>query len=132
MSREVQLAGVICRALDQGAREMDPVIAERLRAMRERAVRHQPEPVTATAIVDGGGTAQFLPLDGSGAHPLRTLLAILALLFGVAFAYYWNGLSQAVDNGEIDSALLTDELPPNAYLDRGFQAWLEKNTSLEQ
>ena len=28
-------------------------------------------------------------------HPLRTMLAILALLIGVSLSYYWNGFIQA-------------------------------------
>lgn len=65
-------------------------------------------------------------------HPLRTLLAMLALLLGVSLAYYWNGFSQASDNAAIDTALLADDLPPNAYLDKGFQAWLEKDSPAGQ
>ena len=53
--------------------------------------------------------------------------AMLALLLGVSMAYVWNGYSQASENEEIDSALLADDLPPSAYLDKGFQAWLEKD-----
>ena len=67
--------------------------------------------------------------DDEKRHPIRTFLAILALLLGVVFAYYWNAFEQASENEEIDSALLAEELPPNAYLDRGFQAWLEKHSS---
>jgi hypothetical protein len=29
---------------------------------------------------------------------------------------------------EIDSALLTSELPINAYLDQGFDAWLKRSS----
>ena len=56
----------------------------------------------------------------------RNLLAVMALSVGVIGTYYWNAFEQAQENEEIDSALLADELPPSAYLDRGFQAWLER------
>jgi hypothetical protein len=42
--------------------------------------------------------------------------------------YYWNAFEQVQENEEIDSALLADELPPSAYLDRGFHAWLERTS----
>lgn len=126
MTPEDRFAQQLCRALDQGTRELDSSIAERLRAARERALQRHPIPVESTSIVDAGGT---LHLGGDDTrHPFRTLLAILALLIGVSIAYYWNGLDQAAENEEIDSALLADDLPPNAYLDKGFQAWLDKHS----
>ncbi len=130
MSREEQFAHQICRILDQSTRELDPGIAECLRATRERALQRQHFFVSAPAMVGAGGTA-ILGGDNEK-HPLRTLFAIMALLLGVSLAYYWNGFSQASENVEIDSALLADDLPPNAYLDRGFQAWLEKNSQAGQ
>lgn len=127
MSPEERFAQHLCRVLDRGARDIDPGIAERLRAARERALARQPVAVESISIVGAGGTVARLGGD-DGKHPIRTLFAILALLLGVWAAYYWNGFNQASENEEIDSALLADELPPNAYLDRGFQAWLEKHS----
>lgn len=128
MSREEEFARHICRVLDQGTRNLDPIITERLRASRERALHRRPVRVESSAIVGAGGTARLARL-GNNYHPLRSLLAILALFLGVSFAYYWNGFNQASENEEIDSALLADDLPPNAYLDKGFQAWIEKDSS---
>lgn len=128
MSLEQQFSRNICRALDRGTQELDPSIAERLRAARERALVHQVVAVETVAILGAGGSAIQLGSDDER-HPIRTVLAILALLLGVCIAYYWNGFDQALENEEIDSALLADDLPPNAYLDRGFQAWLEKHSS---
>lgn len=127
MSPEEQFARHICRVLDQGTRGIAPDIAERLRAARERALAQQPVAVESIALVGAGGTVAQLGGDDEK-HPIRTFLAILALLLGVSVAYYWNGFDQASENEEIDSALLADDLPPNAYLDRGFQAWLEKHS----
>ena len=129
MRPEQLLAGQFCRVLDQGTRDLDPVLAERLRAARERALYRQcPAPVEDSTTVGAGGTA-YLGHRGGDAHPLRSLLAIMAMLIGVSLAYYWNGFLQASENEEVDSALLADELPPAAYLDKGFQAWIEKDSS---
>jgi hypothetical protein len=127
MSSEEQFARHLCRVLDQGTRNIDTGIAERLRAARERAIARQPITVESISMVGTNGTVARLGGDEER-HPLRTLFAILALLLGVWLAYYWNGFDQATENEEIDSALLADDLPPNAYLDRGFQAWLEKHS----
>lgn len=129
MNNEEHFARLICRTLDQGTREIDPGIAERLRAARERALQHQTVAAGSLAIVGAGGTAAWRGGHDPESHPFRTLFAILALLLGVSLAYYWNGFDQATENEEIDSALLADDLPPDAYLDQGFQAWLEKRSS---
>lgn len=126
MSREEQFARQICHVLELSTENLDHAIAERLRAARERALQHQLVTLASPAIVGTGGTA-LLGSD-EAKHPLRTALAILALLLGVSLSYYWNGFSQANENEAIDSALLADDLPPNAYLDKGFQAWLEKDS----
>jgi hypothetical protein len=40
-----------------------------------------------------------------------------------------TNIEKAAENEEIDSALLADDLPINAYLDKGFQAWLSEHFS---
>lgn len=127
MSHEELFARQLCRVLDQGTETLSGDIAERLRAARERALQRQHVLVPQSIIVGADGTAMVGVDDEK--HPLRTIFAILALLLGVTLSYYWNGLSQADENEAIDSALLADDLPPNAYLDKGFQAWLEKDDS---
>jgi len=127
MNNEQRFARQVCFALDHASQDLDAMVTERLRAAREQALAHHPLLARETEIVGSGGTAlmQGEPVTG---HPVRLLLAILALMLGVTFAYYWNGFSEADDNEEIDSALLADDLPPKAYLDPGFQAWLSHYT----
>ena len=63
----------------------------------------------------------------------RALLALASLVLAkvatvgvpLALKQIVDAFEQAREYEEIDSALLTDELPPSAYLDRGFHAWLE-------
>lgn len=127
MNQEELFARQICHVLDRSTQNLDHEIAERLRAARERALQHQRVAIHETTVASADGAV----LLGSGEerHPLRTALAMLALLLGVALAYVWNGYNQASENEAIDSALLADDLPPHAYLDKGFQAWLEKDSS---
>jgi hypothetical protein len=123
MNHEEKFARRFCALLDRGNMALDPAVAERLRAARVRALAHQRAlPVGEVEIVGAGGTAYIG--RGSGSHPWRSLFVILSLLLGMGVAYYWNGFEQAPENAEIDSALLADDLPPKAYLDPGFQAWL--------
>lgn len=127
MSPEELFARRICRVLDEGTQELGPSVTERLRAARERALVRQPVEAHEHQIVGAGGAARLGRLGHHGdehGHPWRTLLAILMLVIGMSVAYYWNSFAQADENEQIDSALLADELPPKAYLDPGFQAWL--------
>ena len=55
------------------------------------------------------------------------LLSIIALLFALAGIFYWQTLQQSDENEEIDILVLTDDLPINAYLDDGFDAWLDQH-----
>jgi len=132
MNPEERFARQLCRVLDRGNGELDPLIAERLRAARERALAQRAVAAESVAIVGAGGAAALHFGGEDERHPLRTLIAILALLLGVAFSYYWNAYQQASENEVIDSALLADDLPPDAYLDKGFQAWLEKDSPAGQ
>lgn len=63
------------------------------------------------------------------AYPLRIVAMTLALSLGVVGTYYWNQFEQAAENEEIDSELLSDELPPEIYTDSGFHSWLEHSSS---
>lgn len=65
------------------------------------------------------------------AYPLRNLAVLTALSIGVVGTYYWDQFDLATENEEIDSALLSDELPPEIYSDSGFHQWLERSRSSE-
>jgi uncharacterized iron-regulated membrane protein len=62
---------------------------------------------------------------------LRVVLPFAILVAGVGGVYTWQQNQRAAEVEEIDAQLLTDDLPIDAYLDRGFQNWLLK-TSAEQ
>jgi len=121
MSREEQFARRLCHLLDRGTDLLDPVVTERLRAARWRALERQPARAHAPAfaIVGAGGTASL-----GRRRPLRMLLLLLALVLVSVAAYHWNGFEQAANHEAIDTALLADDLPPKAYLDPGFRTWL--------
>jgi hypothetical protein len=55
------------------------------------------------------------------------LLPLALLLLGLLGIGYWQATSPPSEVIEIDAALLTDELPINAYLDSGFEAWLKRS-----
>ena len=55
----------------------------------------------------------------------------IALIVSLAAIYTWQQNQRAAEVEELDAMLLTDELPIDAYLDRGFQNWLKKRLAEE-
>ena len=124
---EMHLGNRIRQALNQGLR-INAKQAERLHAARERALAAQrPEPAGALAWADNV-VGSF---GGWSGISMRFLAPLLALTVSVAALYTWQQNRVIADFAEIDSALLTDDLPIDAYLDRGFQNFL-KTRATEQ
>ncbi|MDD5250021.1 MAG: DUF3619 family protein [Rhodocyclaceae bacterium] len=123
MSTEDQrFAYKVRQILNQGADGLDHEIVSRLHDGRQKALAQQ------RIAVGGLSLAGVGHVTGRLSTYARALIAAFALLAGVVSTYYWNSFEQATENAEIDSALLSDELPPAAYLDKGFQAWLERSS----
>lgn len=120
MNEELQFAHKIRHALYQGTDSLDAEVAARLHAARTAALAHQRQPTAMLSLAGiGHATADFFR---SSFAP--TVLAF-ALVIGAAGALYLDDMMQNSETEEIDSALLADELPLNAYLDDGFQAWVD-------
>jgi hypothetical protein len=56
-------------------------------------------------------------------------LPALFVVARVAGIYTWQQNQRLAEIEEIDAELLTDDLPIDAYLDRGFEAWLKKRAA---
>lgn len=122
---EQHLGALVRQTLDDSCLDLSDSVTARLAQARQAALQHQ-------KMETGLQLAGFshLVFDHLG-RPLRTTLAVLALLTGMAGTWYWNTLQEAEDNIDVDAALLSDELPVDAYTDAGFRAWLERNTVTE-
>jgi uncharacterized iron-regulated membrane protein len=127
MMNEQQFGNKVRQVLNQGLR-LDAGVAARLRAAREQALeRQRPAPAPALAWADNV-LGRF---EGWGGLSLRVLLPIAMLIAGLAGIYTWQQNQRAAELEEIDARLLTDDLPIDAYLDRGFQNWLKKRSAEE-
>ena len=121
MNEDTEFGYKARQILNQGVDGLDRGVAGRLHDARQRALDCQKMPAAGLRLAGIGRDLEFSVLANA-----RSLLAALALIVGATGTYYWNAFEQAQEYEEIDSALLADELPPSAYLDRGFQAWLER------
>lgn len=113
----------IKRQLDQ-ALSLDAATLQRLRIGREQALARQrmAEPAFALAWAD----AVVGRLSGNPASA-GVALAGAALILALVGIQYWQRSPSVEELEEIDAALLTSELPINAYLDKSFDTWLKRS-----
>jgi Protein of unknown function (DUF3619) len=122
--QEHQFGNRVRQILNGG--RLDAQLERRLQAARELALsRQRPERASALVWADnvlgrfGGWTTGVL----------YAALSLALLAGGAAGIYSWQQSQRIAELEEIDSQLLTDDLPIDAYLDRGFQNWLKKRIS---
>lgn len=126
---ETRLALRLAAGLDEVAARAPHDIEQRLRVAREQALARARERRAAAGAVT-------VSADGSAAlggwwMRLASLLP-LVLLVGGLVAISQEAVQEQLDAAaEIDAALLADDLPPAAYSDPGFLAFL-KNPPLAQ
>lgn len=135
MMTEEQTAFRIRQALNQELNDIPPTALRRMEAARHHALTRQKQSIPVAALV-GAGAGRANSGDEPAAHHrlserLRHLLAIGALLLGMAIAAYWQANDYIEEIVDVDSALLTDDLPPEAFIDKGFSTWLLDDSSEE-
>ena len=124
---EHELARSLIRHLDYGVDHLDSAVRDRLLAARRTALSHYREqPVTVTGLAWAGQVAgRFAEHRFYHARHLVAISLLVLALVGIA---YWQSVGTTNRYAEIDSDLLTDELPLNAYLDQGFDSWLKRSS----
>jgi hypothetical protein len=115
--------------LDLATQNMGHDISERLRIARVRALESRPTPIQLmryrTALQANGS------LSGPGDEGLNlwrilaSALPLVALVMGLILVQAIQQELTESDIASIDSALLLDDLPPDAYTDPGFLQFLK-------
>jgi hypothetical protein len=107
--------------LDRSAAQIGEMQATRLKSARLRAMEAFREPVRLLGLVT---------VDYGTATTIRYSIVQRALLFlpvaALIAVLSVQSLSEP-DPGEIDALLLTQELPPEAFIDQDFRSWLGKS-----
>jgi len=116
----------IKHALNQGLTEQDPLVAARLTEARTRALAVQRQSRVSTwSLMTGNISLEGrAPFEFAG----RYLLPLAVLVLGLLAVNVWQQHQQAIEIEEIDTAVLTGDLPIDAYLDKGFDAWLKRSS----
>lgn len=107
-------------------------IGERLRVAREQAVararqtrRAQPAAAQQVVVVQSQGRLALSP-SPSGWQRLASVLPLMLLVLGLVTIQHLHEQAEIRAAAEIDAALLADDLPPEAYGDPGFGAYLKQ------
>ena len=123
---EHELAKKLVQYLDYGVDHIEPGVRERLAAARRSALSHYRErPATVLGLAWAGPAARWR--TEYRFNSARLLIAAATLVLATAGVVYWQSAGPANGLTEIDLNLLTDELPINAYLDKGFDSWLKRS-----
>jgi len=126
---DINLAYKIRHALNENLDALPVSTTDRLAAARALALsRKKPDAVPARPgkrpLFDFNGlfTALF---SGPALARLGVAAPMLALVIGMGGVYQHEQQQRLAAMAEIDAAVLADELPLTAYLDHGFNAYVE-------
>ncbi|HEY0268208.1 MAG TPA: DUF3619 family protein [Methyloradius sp.] len=129
MNQEHDTAKQIIHLLNDNLASIDASTVNKLAQARQRAVSsHILSAQSLTDLQQGG----VLRVFGSyfHHHPAFSagLLCCLVLLTVVTFQQFSATSYEQQDMEQSDGFLLASDLPPEAYVDRGFDQWLEKTS----
>lgn len=129
-AREARLGLRIASRLSEQTERLPHDLSERLRVAREQAVARarqvrQAETAAAPATVQSNGSSLVL-----GSTPIwvrmASVLPLMLLVLGLVLIQHVHQQAEIDAAAEVDAALLADELPPEAYGDPGFVAFLKQ------
>ncbi len=128
---EIDFAYKVRRAMTESSENLPEATLDRLAAARQLALSRQKQAEPSRALAFGGilaGNSGQSISQESWVKKMWKALPLLALMIGLYGIYEYEQEQQINDLAEIDAAVLVDELPPDAYLDGGFNAYLNKET----
>lgn len=129
MKTEQETAKEIISLLDESANKLDRKVLDRLYASRMKAVSHLVAHRQEVPAQSGEGSGSVLSLFGNYLHQHRIAMpaAIICSAALVAFIATQQLVSQpSIEHG--DAFLLGAELPPEAFLDKGFDTWVARTS----
>jgi hypothetical protein len=132
---DLNFAYKVRHALNAQLDELPAATTDRLAAARKAAMARkkahapalvaqraaQPSPAGLFGLFGAASSFNFSALGRAGA-----IIPLLALVAGLAGVYQYEEDRRIAELAELDAAVLSDELPLTAYLDHGFNQYLEQ------
>jgi hypothetical protein len=120
--------------LNEQAQRTPHDVSERLRVAREQAVARaratRLASASATAPADmvvGRGRSATLGRQPSWLFRFASVMPLIVLVAGLIAIDEWHDREQIEAAADVDTALLADDLPPDAYSDAGFVEFLKQD-----
>jgi len=123
--KDFQFGNRVRQALNE-APSLDHRTAERLRAARELALQRHAAVEPSTGLSRAG--ASLVRFGGMTGFGLRVVLPLFALIAGLWAIQSWQQNLIVSEVVEVDAQLLTDDLPLDALLDKGFENFMKKRS----
>lgn len=129
-AQDENFAYKVRHALNEKLDELPDHVTKRLAASRRLAVSRKkaavPVYVSAYQTVLAGRTGN-MSSSNSWLSQMRLWLPLFVLVAGLLGIFHYEEQRHIKDSVAIDMAVLSDELPPAAYTDIGFSAYLERH-----
>jgi hypothetical protein len=126
MTEERDTAKRIVELLEWGTTEMDAGTQAKLAGAREQAMAAMGQQVhVAPAGMAHAGFGHYVTSHLHGRNAWMTGMAAVAIVLMLLALSHHNATWEPV---QADALLLGSDLPPEAYLDKGFDAWLENSS----
>lgn len=121
---DINLAYKIRHALNDNLDALPASTTERLAAARARAVARKKADAPSRKQQSRPALNVHALLSMSGLGRVAVAVPLLAAVFGIAGLYQYEQQQRIAELAELDTAVLSDDLPLTAYTDHGFNAYL--------
>jgi hypothetical protein len=129
-TEDLNFAYKVRHALNENLDNLTPAAVARLSSARNIALSKKkadsPIRIWARQGVVAGAIGNLFKDPFTWMSRMGVALPLLVLVAGLVGIYEFEEQQHINETAEIDAAVLSDELPLTAYLDRGFNAYLAK------
>ena len=128
-AREVNFAYKVRNALNEHLDTLPASTTARLASARAKALTVKRSDKTPLAVPFRALAGSFggLVQPTSWLNRVGLIIPLIALIAGLSGMYHFEQQHRLNETADIDAAVLSDELPLNAYLDHGFSAYLARH-----
>lgn len=129
-AKDLDFAYKVRRALTESAEDLPPATLDRLAQARQLALERKKADTPVTVKVAKPALASNFGFSFQGPSgwfgKLAVALPAFVLVVGLVGIFEYEQQQNINELADIDAAVLADELPPAAYVDTGFSAYINK------
>ena len=126
---DLNFAYKVRHALNANLDNLPPSTTDRLAAARKLAVSRKkanPNPLRAAQRAIAGNASSLFSFEWLGR--MGVAVPLMVMVAGLAGIFQFQEEQRIAEVAELDAGVLSDELPLTAYLDQGFNAYVDERT----